>query len=79
MNSDPTDILADAIEKLSVNDKEEQSETETVKPVEYITIENSNVKKYSSSSPKEENMCRYYQQNKCNYGISGKGCNFFHP
>ena len=24
-------------------------------------------------------MCRYYQQNRCKYGISGKGCNFLHP
>ena len=79
VNSDPTDVLTDAIERLSVNDKEEQSETESEKPAEDITTENSNGKKDSPSSPKEEKMCRYYQQNKCNYGISGKGCNFLHP
>jgi hypothetical protein len=35
--------------------------------------------KKSSSNQKEQLICRFYKQNKCKFGISGKGCEFNHP
>ena len=35
--------------------------------------------KENCSTPQEPNLCSYFKQNRCQFGISGKGCKFSHP
>ena len=64
------DSDADMVENSS--DKEEPSKKEELS-------KKAKSAKESSSSPKEHPICWFYKQNKCKFGISGKGCDFNHP
>ena len=41
--------------------------------------ESSENMKENCSTPQEPNLCSYFKQNRCQFGISGKGCKFSHP
>ena len=82
---DITDNLVDAIGRLSVDDAEKEPETEdldeeansssrmeTEQSVEQECVQN-------TSSGNKQPTCSFYERNKCRFGISGKGCKYFHP
>jgi hypothetical protein len=70
------DVLAEAIGnlKLTKSDTKESNDTEKPeKPEDHKPKKKSEDKQAGKKSP-----CKYYQNNVCQFGISGKGCNFFH-
>ena len=78
------DDLVDALDNLSVNS---QSENQTKVPEgrkpEQDQAQNKSKdlpegRKEKASQNKEISNCYFYQKNVCKYGISGKGCKFFH-
>ena len=54
---------------------EPQKEVNSSSSVETASV----VKENISSSGKENPTCIFYKRNKCQFGISGKGCKYYHP
>ena len=87
-STDPADSLADAVEKLSVGEGEADTITlddstpddlSSSSMEETATGEESSEKVENNSIPQETKPCTFFKQNRCQFGISGKGCKFFHP
>ena len=78
------DDLVEGINNLGLNksDKEETSESENDGTSEPNKSEKEAAEKeVEAKKPKATSKtipCKYYQKNVCQYGISGKGCKFFH-
>ena len=82
---DPADNLADAIEKLSVLDTDvtdkEPVTVDLVSETSEEEISSPRLEKAESAKKVsfQSTTCTFYKQNICKFGISGKGCQFFHP
>ena len=87
-NPDLTDNLTDAIGRLSVNEESETIDlvTDAAEDIENDEAETSNPTEHEDttvkegpSTPEKSTICWFYKQNKCKFGMSGKGCKFHHP
>ena len=80
-NNEETVIVIDDDNKKEDNSKNKENskkEEESSKKKENAEKEEENSKKKGNKSEQKDIPCRFFRQNRCRFGASGKGCNFKH-